>query len=57
MNTKRFILAGCAIIILSAGSSTVNPSAPSTEAVRYFGSTCRAPAIGGARTSTEGEVL
>ncbi len=37
--------------------STVNPSAASTEAVRYFGSTCRAPAIGGAGTSTEGEVL
>src|SRR6266404_4801401 len=26
--------------------STVSPSAASTEAVRYFGSTCRAPAIG-----------
>jgi hypothetical protein len=37
--------------------SKVNPSAASTEAVRYFGSTCRAPAIGGAGTSTEGEVL
>ena len=37
--------------------STVNPSAASTEAVRYFGSTCRARAIGGAGTSTEGEVL
>ena len=37
--------------------STVNPSAASTEAVRYFGSTCRAPAIGDAGTSTEGEVL
>jgi len=71
MNTKRFLLAGCATIILSAGTSQAGPcdTAGKAASAKDAGSgptvgntgqtTVDLPRTGhcGARTSTEGEVL
>jgi hypothetical protein len=57
MNTKRFLLAGCATIILSAGTAQAGPCDTEHRGCSLLWVDLPSTGHCGARTSTEGEVL